>query len=153
LRNPGRHRVIHRYGPYFEGWAQAFGAHQRIDEPELGLRWLVGDDQLGVILTEPLRKQLRPGLLNRPEAEEQPVVRALSIPWFDSIDSSATAIHEHLAAWSERIDSQAQSLHLYQTYHLVYPAGTRILTLSTRAPMALIYRELTPLPVAAIRRD
>jgi hypothetical protein len=148
LRNSGRHRIIRRYGPYFEGWAQAFGAHQRVDEPELGLRWLIGDDQLGLILTDPLRKHLGPGLLNQPEAEQQPIMRALSIPWLDAIDSSASAIREHLALWSEQIDEKALSLHLYQTYHLIYPAGTRILTLSTRAPLPLIYRELTPLAMA-----
>ncbi len=38
-----------------------------------------------------------------------------------------------------------RDLHLYQTYHLIYPSGTRILTLSRRAPLALIYRELAPL--------
>lgn len=152
MNTPGGHRIIHRYGPYFEGWAQAFGAHQRIDEPELGLRWLIGDDQLGIILTDPLRKRLKPGLLNQPEAEQQPIVRALSLPWLDSIDSSAAAIREHLTAWSQRIDAQSQSLHLFQTYHLIYPAGTRILTLSTRAPLTLIYRELGPLAMASPRR-
>jgi hypothetical protein len=35
-------------------------------------------------------------------------------------------------------------LHLYETYHLMYPSGTRILTLSQRAPLGLIYRELSP---------
>jgi hypothetical protein len=38
-------------------------------------------------------------------------------------------------------------LHLYQTYHLVYPSGTRILTLGRRAPLPLVYRELAPLVV------
>jgi hypothetical protein len=142
------HGIIHRWGPYFEGWAQAFGAHQRVDEPERGLRWLIGDDQLGIVLTDLLRTRLKSVLLNPPANEQQPILRALSIPWLDSIDSSAAAIHQHLAAWSQRIDTRAQSLHLFQTYHLIYPAGTRILTLSTRTPLPLIYRELRPLAMA-----
>ena len=40
--------------------------------------------------------------------------------------------------------NQRTDLHLYETYHLVYPSGTRILTLSRRAPLGLIYRELAP---------
>ena len=36
-------------------------------------------------------------------------------------------------------------MHLYQTYHLIYPSGTRILTLSARAPLGILYRELPPL--------
>jgi hypothetical protein len=36
-------------------------------------------------------------------------------------------------------------LHLSQTYHLIYPSGTRILTLSRKAPLPLVYREIAPL--------
>ncbi|MBP8197533.1 MAG: hypothetical protein KAX64_03140, partial [Chromatiaceae bacterium] len=36
-------------------------------------------------------------------------------------------------------------LHLSQTYHLIYPSGTRILTLSPKAPLPLVYREIAPL--------
>jgi len=38
-------------------------------------------------------------------------------------------------------------LHFFQSYHLVYPSGTRILTLGPNAPLALIYREIAPLVV------
>lgn len=148
MSNPGSHRIVRRYGPYFEGWAQAFGTHQCIEENARGLRWLLAEDQLGLILTSAVRDQLNPSLVNPTETNQQPIGRALSNPWFDAIETSAAEVSDHLAAWSERIAAQEQPLHLYQTYHLIYPAGTRILTLSTRSPLPLIYRELAPLQVA-----
>ena len=41
-------------------------------------------------------------------------------------------------------------LHLLQTYHLVYPSGTRILTLSRQSPLTLVYREIEPLTLRLI---
>jgi len=39
----------------------------------------------------------------------------------------------------------ADDLHLLQTYHVIYPSGTRILTLSRQSPLTLVYREIEPL--------
>ena len=41
-------------------------------------------------------------------------------------------------------------LHLSQTYHLVYPSGTRILALSRSAPLPLVYREIAPLEIELV---
>jgi hypothetical protein len=42
----------------------------------------------------------------------------------------------------------AETVHLFLTYHLIYPPGTRIITVSGKAPQALIYRESAPLRVS-----
>jgi len=36
----------------------------------------------------------------------------------------------------------ADDLHLLQTYHVIYPSGTRILTLSRQSPLTLVYCEI-----------
>jgi hypothetical protein len=36
---------------------------------------------------------------------------------------------------------------MYLTYHLIYPPGTRIITLSRKAPLPLLYKEMAPLPL------
>jgi hypothetical protein len=109
------------------------------------MRWLIGDDQIGVILEPALKRLLyplflyRPGLaapevLLRPNAIE---VGAAYLPFAADAHTPLTKILGLIA--------RAADLHLYQTYHLIYPAGTRILTLSTRAPLTILYRELTPI--------
>jgi hypothetical protein len=48
-----------------------------------------------------------------------------------------------------RLLGPERELHLFESYHLMYPTGTRILTLSLRAPLGLVYRELTPALIRA----
>jgi hypothetical protein len=35
--------------------------------------------------------------------------------------------------------------HMFLTYHLIYPPGTRIITVSSKPPLGLLYREMEPL--------
>jgi hypothetical protein len=153
-------RLIRRYSAYFHGWAQAFGAHERLDDPSGGLRWLLGEQQLGLILTaamQPLLDALQidgeersaPGSNPARLAGARPAVsldeRALRVGGLIlPLDRARQAVIERARAL---LDDQPD-LHLYQTYHLIYPSGTRILTLSQRAPMTLIYRELEPLRIS-----
>jgi hypothetical protein len=36
---------------------------------------------------------------------------------------------------------------MFLTYHLIYPPGTRIITVSSKPPLGLLYREMEPLTV------
>ena len=38
---------------------------------------------------------------------------------------------------------------MFLTYHLIYPPGTRIITVSRKPPLPLLYKEMAPLPVSA----
>lgn len=38
-------------------------------------------------------------------------------------------------------------VHMYLTSHVYYPTGTRIITFSTRKPMAILYKEIGPLHI------
>jgi len=61
------------------------------------------------------------------------------------------AAHRRVVEFATDLLAEERDLHLYQTYHLIYPSGTQILTLSPRAPLTIIYRELAPLRLALKR--
>jgi hypothetical protein len=163
-------RTLRRHRAYFNGWAQAFGHHDLLRDTPQGLRWLVGETQLGLILDPSVRTRLRGG-------EEQHLGGLLA----DDLRSPAAVRPLHRLGQTARPSAQTPSalvdvgsetlrlgrltlrhcpdevmdrlrallgvradLHLYETYHLMYPSGTRILTLSRHAPLGLIYRELSP---------
>ena len=151
-------RNIHRYTAFFRGWATAFGAHEKEADEDRGLIWLFGDGQLGLILTPAVKRFLYPLFLGRSQGDadhhqehgqgDAPRVSLCSgllriddteIPFGDEDHRAFTVMTEMTRA--------AADLHLFQTYHLVYPSGTRILTLSRRAPLALIYHEIAPFPL------
>ena len=137
-------RMIQRYAAFFRGWAQAFGEHRTLGDPGAAMRWLIGDDQVGLILNPALKRLLYPLFLYRPGLAAP---TAMLRP--DGIAIGTTLVPlagESLTPLPQVLDLIARPgpLHLYQTYHLIYPSGTRILTLSARAPLAILYRELAP---------
>ncbi|MGB5830418.1 MAG: hypothetical protein WBG92_00265 [Thiohalocapsa sp.] len=151
-------RLIRRHSAYFRGWAQAFGAHELVTDDKGALRWLLGEEQLGLILTPVIRRSLgrlatgsegpsETGNAAGDAASERLLLTndslrlgALTLP----ITGTDTRVID-LAA--ELLNGRGD-LHLYQSYHLIYPSGTRILSLSRRAPLTLIYREVVPLRIA-----
>lgn len=138
-------RTVRRYSAYFRGWAQAFGEHERIEDPERGLRWLVGNEQIGLILVPAFKRLWFPRLLGHPDqAPPDAILRPdgleIAAARF-ALGGGGAALLPHIAALLAR----EGALHLFQTYHLIYPAGTRILTVSPRAPLGILYRELAPL--------
>ncbi|KAA6185355.1 hypothetical protein F2Q65_08730 [Thiohalocapsa marina] len=168
-------RLIRCYSAYFRGWAQAFGVHELLGDAAHDLRWLLGEQQLGLILT-PAIQPLLASLLHEPAdgPDTAHVQQRSQHPGQDTgqghgqhdrhrsearlevrLDAQALVIgtltapiapaHQHLLQRARALLYDRRDLHLYQTYHLVYPSGTRILTLSQRPPLGLIYRELQPL--------
>jgi hypothetical protein len=138
-------RIIRRYAAFFRGWAQAFGEHEKLEDPTRGLRWLVGQDQIGLILTPAIKRQWFPRLIGHPSQDPPPVTlrpECIEIAGvrLDLRPGTGAPLPPILALLALGCD-----LHLYQTYHLIYPSGTRILTLSARAPLGILYRELPPL--------
>jgi hypothetical protein len=140
-------RKIRRYSAYFRGWATAFGAHEKAFDEARGMRWLFAEGQVGLILTPAVKRLLYPLFLGR-RGEDAPTavlgpgilqIADLEIPFGD----------EDRRAFAEvmKVLRPPGDIHLYQTYHLFYPSGTRILTLSRRAPLLLVYREIAPLSV------
>ncbi len=138
-------RIIRRYAAFFRGWAQAFGEHEKLEDPALGLRWLVGEDQIGLILVPAIKRFWFPRLLGHPA---QPLPEVILHP--DALEIATVRLELNRGKGAPlqpilALLARGCDLHLYQTYHLIYPQGTRILTLSARAPLGILYRELAPL--------
>jgi hypothetical protein len=146
-------RTIRRYTAYFRGWAQAFGEHRQVSGHESGVRWLIGEDGIGIILDPDTRRRLLHQVLGR-QAPDRAARGTTPKPRLRITDGLVQigdtrlglgAPGESPAADLHALLARSDPLHLYQTYHLIYPPGTRILALSTRAPLSIIYREISPL--------
>ncbi len=138
-------RIIRRYSAFFRGWAQAFGEHEKLEDPSQGLRWLVGQDQIGLILVPAIKRLWFPRLLGHSTQEPPEVVL-----YPNAIEIASVRLELGQGNAGPRVPilalvARGGDLHLYQTYHLIYPSGTRILTLSAHAPLGILYRELPPL--------
>jgi hypothetical protein len=142
-------RPVRRYTAYFRGWCQAFGEHDVVAPQDEGVSWLFGDEQIGFILPreltrtlyrEVLGKQLLSPLLDfNPERLRVGRFRqALPDTWQQ----------RGLEVFSTLMRAE-KDLHLYLTYHFMYPAGTRIVTLSQRKPLSIIYKEIRPMKITA----
>lgn len=155
-------RRIRRHCAYFRGWAQAFGTHDLETDDTRGFRWLLGDDQIGLILTPAVKGLLPADIL---DLDERPRALAGTVPTaclLSSLQAGTVRLGGFPVAVGDTAPRITQALstllhdpadlHLYQTYHLIYPTGTRILTLSQRQPLALIYREIAPLQISLLPR-
>ncbi len=145
MPTPRHGRTIRRYSAYFRNWAQAFGNHTKLGDEGAPFRWLLGEQQIGLILTAEIRRFLYPRLLGLHGDAPPRVQVGLARLVIDELTLSIDDVHRPaIDAVRELLVSDGE-LHLSQTYHLIYPGGTRILTLGRNAPMPLIYREIEPL--------
>jgi hypothetical protein len=138
-------RKIRRYAAYFHGWATAFGNHDKRCDERRDLTWLLSEDQVGVILTPEVKGFLDP--LFGDGGEGGPPQVELAPGTLHIADAQVSFGEEHQQVFDAimHVLNTMGDLHLLQTYHLVYPSGTRILTLSHRVPLAIIYREIDPM--------
>jgi hypothetical protein len=138
-------RTVRRYTAYLRGWCQAFGEHDVVVPPGEDITCLFGEKQIGFILSRELTRKLYREVLGK----------HLSSPLLD-IDARGIRVGRFSQAlpeiWQQRglpvlnqLMQAEKDLHLYLTYHLTYPSGTRIITLSQRKPLPIIYKEITPM--------
>lgn len=143
-------RKIRRYAAYIQGWATAFGSHDKHFDEVRDLSWLYGQDQIGLILTPTVKQFLRPLFLGT-KKQAPPKVRLgngiLRIA-DDEVEFGGQDEREYNAVMD--LLNSAGDLHLLQTYHLVYPSGTRILTLTRQTPLPIVYREIEPLKLRLV---
>ncbi|WP_133510253.1 hypothetical protein [Candidatus Thiosymbion oneisti] len=138
-------RKIRRYAAYFHGWATAFGNHDKHFDEKRDLSWLLGEGQIGLILTSRVKAFLRPLFLtNREAGPPQVELGPEGLRIADTALRFGTEDRPEFDAVMGLLKG-ASDLHLLQTYHVIYPSGTRILTLSRHSPLALVYREIEPL--------
>jgi len=140
-------REVRRYRAYFPSWCQAFGDH--VPDPGgegRAVEWLVGEHCLGAIIVPDIRDMLIRELFG--SRKPRVIVRdgSMCLGDMDFRDAEVCG-HPGYAALRDVLKN-AETVHLFLTYHLIYPPGTRIITVSSKAPQALIYRESAPLRVS-----
>jgi hypothetical protein len=138
--------VVTRYAAYFRGWCQAFGEHDSVTDERTGISWLRSDNQVGLVLPEGLMRALNREVLLRditPVLTVDPGaihVGALEFP-LGAVQDTFFLRDMHTLLESGRAPS------LFLTSHFMYGTGTRIMTLSGNAPLALIYKPIGSLRV------
>ena len=134
-------REIKRYSAYFRGWCQTFGEHESIPGDENGINWLLTDHQAGFILPKNLTRSLYREVLLHPEASmmtiEGNTVR------IGSFEFTLQANQERRTLETiESILENGTEFHVFLTSHFMYGTDARIMTLSSKKPLAIIYKEV-----------
>jgi len=138
-------RKVRRYSAFFRGWATAFGSHEKVADEKRGLIWLFGEQQLGLILTKEVKRFLYPLFLGRSRDDVPAVTLGSGLLRIEDVELAFGEDEQRAFDVMMELMRVDGDLHLSQTYHLVYASGTRILTISRRAPLAIVYREIAPM--------
>lgn len=134
-------RELKRYSAYFKGWCQAFGEHESIPGNDGGISWLLAEHQAGFILPQALIKSLyrevllphrTPTLTFGRNCVE---VGALQLALEQNHEKTALAAIEHIL-------ESGNEFHIYLTSHIMYGTSARIITLSIKKPISIIYKEI-----------
>ena len=131
---------LKRYAAYYRGWCQAFGEHESVLSDD-GISWLFAEKQVGFIsprqmtralLREILRKRYTPTLsISR---------RSVEVGTFNYRPSKASDESALLAI--ANFMETGNGSHIYLTSHFMYGTGIRILTISSKKPLSIIYKEI-----------
>mgnify|MGYP001828570534 CR=1 FL=1 len=133
-------RAIKCYRAHFKGWCQAFGEHKNILVDNNVTCWLLGENQVGLVLTKPQIRQLNHELLLHEQVptlvfDEQGVhIGSFYFPFVSRRE-------RHVLHEIEQLLKSGVALHLFRTSHSLYGNGRRIVTISSKRPPPLIYRE------------
>jgi len=134
-------RDLIRHAAYFRGWCQAFGEHESIYRDDSGINWLTAGHQVGLVLPKPLIRSLYRQVLLHEKApvltfhHESVEIGSLEIPIGKKYQQQA------LAAMGEVLE-HSKKVHVYLTSHLLYGEGSKIITISNKKPLAIIYKEI-----------
>jgi len=141
-----RNYVLKRYSAYFRGWCQAFGEHESIELAGSESHWLLGENQVGLVLPRPqVRLLYREVLLH----EKVPAltfskrgveIGTLLLPFRSESQKRV------LEAFEQIIDANPE-FHVFLTSHLLYGGGNKIITFSSKRPLSIIYKEIGTMQV------
>lgn len=134
-------RELKRYSAYFRGWCQAFGEHESLSDHDNDIHWLITEQQAGFVLPQPMTRQMyrevllretAPPLLFSPRGVavgnfSLPLTREFETRILDAIES---------------ILGNGLEFHVYLTSHLLYGTNARIITMSARKPLGIIYKQI-----------
>jgi len=141
-----RERTVKRYSAYFRGWCQAFGEHESHSDHDKGIHWLLTERQAGFVMPAAGFRELYRAVLRTDHSP--PLVfgqRELALGGFriELTPGKEDLIREAIS----RIVSEPGDLHVYLTSHLIYGTGSRIMTLSCKKPLSIIYKEIGSLTI------
>ena len=137
-------RELQRYTAYFRGWCQAFGEHRSIPGEDMAISWLIGEGQFGFILPQELTRSLYRSVLGKSEPPVLTISRSEVRAGEFHYPVSAPSDPPGLKAMQQFLEA-ATELHVFLSYHFMYGSGTRIITLSRRKPLAIIYKPVGPM--------
>jgi len=139
-------REIKCYGAHFKGWCQAFGKHENILVDNNVTCWLLGKNQVGLVLTKPQIRQLNHEILLHEQVptlifDEQGVhIGAFFFPFTSKHERQVLGVIEQLL-------ETGAALHLFRTSHSLYGNGRRIITISNKRPPPIIYRRIDTMSI------
>ncbi len=134
-------RTLKCYRAYFQSWCRAFGEHEKIPVNDHAGCWLLGENQIGLVLTKPLFRQFNREIYFQGKTptlvfDEQ---GARIGQFFYRFKSKP---EKQVLGAIDRLFETGAALHLFRTCHHLYRNGNRILTISSKRPQPVIYREI-----------
>jgi len=139
-------REVKRYAAYFRGWCQAFGEHESLADHDREVFWLVTDQAAGFVLPANYQRRLyREVLLHRTAPPLTFHSDRVEVGEFQL--ALARQYETRILESIDRLLASNRSLHVYLTSHLMYGTSARIITLSTKKPLLIIYKEIGTLRI------
>jgi hypothetical protein len=132
---------LQRYAAYFRGWCQAFGEHDSIPNEDTGMCWLLSEHQAGFVLRPQLTRSLYREILRKNDTPVLELSRKGARIGAFHYPLSGVADEQGIAAIKRILENCSNSC-LFMTSHFTYGTGTRILTLSNKKPLPIIYKEI-----------
>lgn len=137
-------RTVKRYSAYYHGWCFAFGEHEICYDEKKTVRWLLGEDRVGLVISAYLKKQLFRALLGANIGSPELIISNAFIKTADVEYVFRDDEKDGLLEFFEFVKKH-QEIHMFLTNHFCYPPNTRIITFSPTKPMIIMYKEFEPL--------
>ena len=137
---------VKRYAAYFRGWCQAFGEHESLADHDREVFWLVTEQAAGFVLPRDYQRQLyREVLLHRTAPPLTFHSDRVEIGGFQL--ELARQYETRILESIDGLLSSDRGLHVYLTSHFMYGTNARIITLSVKKPLLIIYKEIGTLRI------
>ena len=139
-------RVVRRYAAYFRGWCQAFGEHKSLADHDNDIYWLITERQAGFVLPPADLKQLYRAVLLHDIAPPLTFMR-YQVEVGDFSFSMTPRYEDYIRDAIGRMLDGREDLHVFLTSHFMYGTNARIVTLSSKKPISIIYKEIGSMPI------
>jgi len=138
---------VRRYSAFYLNWCQAFGEHDSDYAEGADLNWLFVDAAVGLIAAAEVKRLFFHELLGK--HHPNPTIEfSENCSYIQLNETRHTVSSERNQAGMNKLMELLRrrgDLHMFLSYHIYYPDGTRIITFSRKKPMPLFYKEVAPL--------